>query len=436
MGITFRITLLQSVIPKGNPKKVIPKMPKLTKPLTDKEIKAASPKEKAYNLFDGGGLYMEIPTKQSKRWRLKYRFEGKGKLLSLGTYPQISLQDARKLRVKFKEQIAKGIDPAEERKQKKEEIHKEEIIKQEEETRQKNTFESVTDEWLTLQESQMAVSTLKNRRRALEFDFYPAIGKKPIDKITRKDLIAIATDIQARGAIYTAHRMLTVCNQIWRYALQKEYIERNIVNDISKKDILIAAERKNFRTITDPQRIGELMKAIDSYPGEPNTKAALQILSMTFPRPANIRFAEWSEFDLKKKVWTIPAEKMKMRKAHAIPLPSQAVKILKELYPLTKDAKYVFHSGLGKSRAMSENTLNAALKRLDFGSEIVSHGFRAMFSTLAYESGLFRGEVIEDLLAHQEKNEIKRAYNRAAYEKEKRELMQWWADFLEGVKNG
>ena len=411
-------------------------MPKIATPLTDAQIKTIAPRAKAYKLFDGGGLYLEITPKNSKRWRLKYRFEGRERLISLGIYPHITLQDARKIREEMKGQIAKGGDPAADRKEKKEKQREDRIIEQETKIRQKNTFKKITKDWLKLQSCKLAKSTLQNRQRALQRDFYSVIGDIPIDEVTRKDLIDIATTIQDRGALYTAHRMLNVCDQIWRYAIQREIVERNILSDISKKDILKAAKRSHFRTITDPERIGELMRAIDTYKGEPNTKAALQLLTLTFPRPSNIRFAEWSEFDLEKKIWTIPAEKMKMRKEHIIPLTPQAIEILEELHPYTKDAKYVFHSSISTLKPISENTLNQALKRLDFGSEIVSHGFRAMFSTLAYENGDFRSEVIEDLLAHQEKNEIKRAYNRAAYEKEKRELMQWWADFLDRVKRG
>lgn len=402
-------------------------MSRTTKQLTANEIKNAKPREKEYKLFDGGGLYLSITPKAQKWWRLKYRFEGKEKRLSLGVYPHTSLLEARKMREELKTKIAIGIDPSQDRKEKKRERDTKEI-------KQQNTFKNVSLEWVKMQKTELAESTLKRYKRALERDFYPIIGDMPIVDITRKDLIKIATTIQDRGAIDTAHRLLNVCNQIWRYALQFEKVEHNIVNDISKKDVLKQYEKTVFRTITEKKRIGQLMRAIDTYQGELTTKAALQLLTLTFTRPYNIRFAEWKEFDLNKKVWTIPAEKMKMRKEHSLPLTPQAIKILKEIYPYTKNAKYVFHSSISTQKTISENTLNQALKRLDFGSEIVAHGFRAMFSTLAYESGSFRGEVIEDLLAHQEKNAIKRAYNRAKYETEKKEVMKWWADFLDEVK--
>lgn len=402
-------------------------MARTIKQLTANEIKNAKPKEKEYKLFDGGGLYLSITPKAQKWWRLKYRFEGKEKRLSLGVFPHISLLEARKMREELKTQIALGVDPSQDRKDQKQKRNTIEIIQQ-------NTFKKVSLEWVKLQETELAESTLKRYKRALERDFYPIIGDMPINDVTRKHLIHIATTIQERGAIDTAHRLLNVCNQIWRYALQFDMVAHNIVNDISKKDVLKQYEKKSFRTITDMERIGELMRAIDTYQGELTTKAALQLLTLTFTRPHNIRFAEWGEFDLKNKVWTIPAEKMKMRKEHILPLTEQAIKILKEIHPYTQNAKYVFHSPISTFKPISENTLNQALKRLEFGGEIVSHGFRAMFSTLAYENGNFRGEVIETLLAHQETNAIKRAYNRAEYETEKRELMKWWADLLDEVK--
>ncbi|BAF73348.1 tyrosine-type recombinase/integrase [Sulfurovum sp. NBC37-1] len=402
-------------------------MARITNPLTDKEIKAAKPKEKEYKLFDGGGLYLSITPKGQKWWRLKYRFDGKEKRISLGVYPNTSLQDARQQREDFKTQIAKGIDPSRERKEKKEAV-KAEVFKS------RNTFKSICLEWIELQRPQMAEATLSKYERTLEKDFYAPLGDKSMNDITRHDLITIAQVIQDRGAVETAHRSLGLCNRIWRYALQFDKVGHNIVSDISKKDVLRSYKNKSFKTITDEVRIGELMNAIDNYTGEFTTKSALRLLPLTFVRPHNIRYAEWSEFDLENGIWTIPAEKMKMKKEHKLPLAPQAVKILKEIYPYTNDAKYVFHSPISRLKAISENTLNMALKRLDFGGEIVSHGFRAMFSTLAYESGKFRSEVIEDLLAHQEANQVKKAYNRAAYDAEKREIVEWYADYLENVK--
>ena len=229
--------------------------------------------------------------------------------------------------------------------------------------------------------------------------------------------------------------MLNLCGQIWRYALQLDKVKHNIVADISKNDVLQSFSHTPMRTITDPQRIGELMRALSAYHGDYSTKWALLFMAHTFVRSANIRFAEWKEIDFKNRVWVISADKMKTKVEHKLPLSNQAIAILREVEPYTRDSKFIFPSSLGRTKTLSENTLNTALKRIGFGDEIVSHGFRSMFSTLAYESGKFRGEVIEALLAHKDPNEIRRAYNRASYEDEKREVVIWWSEFLEGVEN-
>lgn len=402
---------------------------KKTTPLTDTQLKALKPKDKDFTLSDGNGLQLKIKKDGRKVWEIRYTINGKPKQTTLGTYPKLSLAGARKRREEVRVMVLDNIDPVQKRREEKETTKKEEIVKQ-------NTFKNVSIEWVEKQRLRLGDTTLSKYERALERDFYPVIGDVSMNDITRQNIIAIAQTIQERGALETAHRLLNLCNQIWRYALQLEKVERNIINDISKKDVLQSFKKSNYRTITDKERIGELMGAIDGYKGEFSTKAALKLLTLTFVRPYNIRFAEWSEFDLKNKVWIIPASKMKMRKTHTIPLTTQAIKILEDIYPYTCDAKYVFHSPISRLKPISENTLNQALKRLEFGGEIVSHGFRAMFSTLAYESGLFRSEVIEDLLAHQEKNQVKRAYNRAEYETEKRAAMQWWSDFLDNIKKG
>lgn len=232
----------------------------------------------------------------------------------------------------------------------------------------------------------------------------------------------------------TAHRLLNLCNQIWRYALQHDKVEHNVVADIDKKIVLKGFRKKEYKTITEPKRIGELLRAIDTYNASYTNKYLLRLLPYVFVRSANIREAEWSEFDLINKVWTIPAEKMKMKQEHRLPLCDQAIKILEEVYPYTKDAKYVFHSPLSRTRVLTREAISSALKRLDFGEEIVPHGFRAMFSTIAYESGKFRGEVIKALLAHQDANKVRSAYNRADYANEKRELVEWYGDYLDKVK--
>ncbi|SFV59613.1 Integrase [hydrothermal vent metagenome] len=402
-----------------------------TNKLTAKMVQSAKPKKlngvlKDNYIADGGGLYLIVTAKGGKLWRYHYSFQNKKYRLALGKYPFLSLKEARKLHKEAQIKKANGINPVEERRVKKLQNKKE----------QKNSFREVAEDYFKKRSSEIAPSTLKKHVNAMKKDFYPIIGNKPIDKIERAELVRIAQTIQERGANETAHRLINLCSQIWRYALQLDKVKHNIVADISKNDVLQSFKHTPMRTITDPQRIGELMRALHEYHGEYSTKWALLFMAHTFVRSSNIRFAEWEEIDFKKRVWIIPSHKMKAKAEHTLPLSNQAISILRAIEPYTKDSKYIFPSPLSRSKTLSENTLNTAFKRLGFGSEMVSHGFRSMFSTLAYENGKFRGEVIEMLLAHKDPNKIRRAYNRATYEDEKREVIEWWSGFLEGVRNG
>jgi len=398
--------------------------------LTDLEIKKAKPqtingtlKDKRYP--DGEGLYLLVTAKGGKLWRYNFSMDNKKYVYAIGKYPSISLKDARIDHLNLRSKIAKGINPVEERREAK--------IQKRRETR--NSFEDVAKAYLEMKKDELAESTYVRYERALKRDFYPSIGDMAINKVTRGDLVSIATSVQSRGALETAHRYLNLCNQIWKYALQFDKVEHNIVADIDKTIALKKFKNNTYKTITDPKRIGELLRAIDEYKGSFTTRHLLRLLPYVFVRSGNIRFAEWSEFDLVKRVWTIPASKMKSGKEHKIPLSTQAVKILQEVGEYTQTAKYVFHSPLSRTRALSDIAISSAFKRLDFGDEIVPHGFRAMFSTIDREHNK-SDEVIEALLAHVDNNKVRRVYNRAEYAKEKREIIQWYADYLEGVKCG
>jgi len=379
-------------------------------------------KDKRYP--DGGGLYLLVTAKGGKLWRYNFSLHNKKYLYSIGKYPAISLKDAREIHRELKSKVGKGINPSKEKQDKK--IAKRKAIR--------NTFQDVAEDYLKIKKDDLAESTYIRYERALKRDFYPFIGAMPIDKITRGDLVSIATYVQQRGALETAHRYLNLCNQIWKYALQFDKVEHNIVGDIDKTIALKKFTNKEYKTITNHKRIGELLRAIDGYKGSFTTRHLLRFLPYVFVRSANIREAVWSEFDLKKKVWTIPASKMKSGKEHKLPLSTQAVKILEEVGEYTHDAKYVFHSPLSRTRPLTDVAVSSALKRLDFGDEIVPHGFRAMFSTIANEHGK-GGDIIEALLAHVEKDKVRGAYNRAEYVEKKREIVQWYADYLEGLKN-
>ena len=401
-----------------------------TNNLTAKMVQSAKPKEldgvlKDNYIADGGGLYLIVTKAGGKLWRYHFSFQNKKYRLPLGKYPTLSLKDARELHKEAQIKKAKGINPVEERRAKKKQNQKEE----------KNSFQEVAEDFFKKRSTEIAPTTLKKQVNAMQKDFYPIIGNKSIDTIERAELVRIAQIIQKRGANETAHRLINLCGQIWRYALQLDKVKHNIVADISKADVLQSFTHTPMRTITDPQRIGELMRALSSYHGEYSTKWALLFIAHTFVRSANVRFAEWSEIDFNNKVWVIPSHKMKTKIEHTLPLSDQAITILKEIEPYTKNSKYIFPSSLGRNKALSDNTLNTALKRIGFGNELVPHGFRSMFSTLANESGDFRGEVTEALLAHKDPNEIRRAYNRANYDDEKRAVMTWWSRFLEGASN-
>ena len=398
--------------------------------LTAKMVQNAKPKEidgvlKDNYLPDGGGLYLIATARGGRLWRYHFSFQGKKYRLPLGKYPNLSLKEARELHKEAQSLKAKGINPVEERRAKKQQLKNE----------QQNSFREVAEAYFKKRSTEIAPSTIKKHQNAMKRDFYPIIGDKAINKIERGEIVKIAQTIQDRGALETAHRVVNLCSQIWRYALQLDKVQHNIIADISKKDALKAFTHQGFKTITDPKRIGELMRALYEYHGDYSTKWALIFMAHTFVRSSNIRFAKWEEIDFKNGVWIIPAHKMKTRQDHILPLSDQALGVLREVEPYTRDSRFIFPSSLGRTKPLSENTLNTALKRMGFGSEIVAHGFRAMFSTLAYESGKFRGEVIEALLAHKDPNEIRRAYNRANYEEEKREIITWWGEFLEGVKN-
>jgi len=407
--------------------------------LTAKLIQSAKPKEvdgvlKDNYIADGGGLYFIVTAKGGKLWRYHFSFQNKKYRLPLGKYPSISLKDARELHKEAQTKKAKGINPVEERRANKKQKQKED----------RSTFKEVAEDFLKKQIGVLAESTLSRHRRTIEKDFYPIIGNQSIIEIEKGELVRIAKKIQDRGSLEMGHRSINLANQIWRYALQFDKVKHNIVADISTKDVLKPKETTETKTILDPQKIGELLRAIDTYKGDYTTKACLQLLPHVALRSQSIRLAEWSEIDLKVGVWVVPSEHLKLPLKHKglreydlkLHLTPQALKILEELHPYTHDAKYVFHSPRSRSKALSDQALRQALIRLGYGHEITPHGFRAMFSTTAYESGKFRGEVIESILAHKDPNKVRRAYNRANYEEEKKELLIWWGDFLERVKNG
>ncbi len=409
-------------------------MARSTLPLTNTQIKTSKPKEKDYKLFDGGGLFLLVAKTGGKRWRLKYRVNNKEKTIALGLYPEISLKKAREIREEHKTLIAQDIDPREQKKQKKEEIKTLEKHKE-------NTFYKVSQEWWVSYESEVSENYHEKLGRALENYVYIFIKNKPIDEVSRLDVIELLQELKEKGIQETAKRVFMILNKIFKYAVTLEYAPHNIIADIEQKIILGKRDKKHYPTFTKDKDIKALLLAIDEYSGDYTTKMAMKMLPYVFVRSFNIRHCEWSEIDLKNKLWIIPASKMKTKIEFNLPLPPQVIEILEEVKELTGEGKYVFPSFRAKDKPMSDNTLISALRRMGFTKEeFVPHSFRAMFSTIAYENANekdghnFTSEVIEALLSHKESNKVKEAYNRSSYKEAMRGLICWYANCLEKIK--
>ena len=399
-------------------------MPKRIIPLSDMKIQKIKAQDKPITLFDGGGLFLLITPSGGKLWRFKYRFNGKEKKIAFGAYPTISLLDARHKRDEAKRQLANGIDPAEVR-----QAQKQANIQETE------TFEVVAREWHNKFKANWTEGHAETIRHRLERDVYPWIGKRPISEIKAPELLKVLQRVEERGTLETAHRIRTICGQVFRYALATGRAERDPASDL--RGALPQTQERHRAAITEPKKVGDLLRAIDCYQGSFVVKCALQFLPLVFVRPGELRHAEWSEIDFDNAEWNIPAGKMKMREAHLVPLSNQAIVILKELQKLTGASLYCFPSGRSFDRPMSDNALVAALRRMGFEkSEMTAHGFRAMARTLLDEVLQVRIDFIEHQLAHAVRDPNGRAYNRTAHLAERKKMMQQWSDYLDGLKAG
>jgi integrase len=351
-------------------------------------------------------------------WRLKYRYAGKEKKLSLGVYPDVGLKLAREKRDAERRVLGAGADPSAARRTARAAID--------------STFRAVATEWLARQN--LSAATHDKATWQLEHQLFPDLGDKSIREIGAPDLLAVLRKIEVRGKIETAHRVKQRASQVFRYAVATGRSDRDPAADL--RGALTPLKPKNRAAVTQPVKVGELMRALHGYSGHPVTHAALRLAPYVFVRPGEIRAAEWAELDLEAAEWRIRADRMKMREAHIVPLSTQAVAVLREIQPLTGTGKYVFPSLRSPKRCMSENTITAALRRLGYsGDEMTAHGFRAMASTLLNEQG-FPPDVIELQLAHKERNKVRAANNRAQRLAERRKMMQAWADYLDGLKAG
>ena len=399
--------------------------------LTDVKVRNEKPGERQVKLTDGEGMYLLITPagKQSpaggKCWRLKYRYDGKEKVLALGTYPEVSLADARDKRAAARKLLANGVDPGEVRK----------AQKAAKLTSAENSFEVVAREWhmkFTPTWTEGHAGTILAR---LEQNVFPWLGKRPIAEIEAPDVLAALRRIEARGALETAHRVKTICGQVFRYAIATGRAKRDVAADL--KGAMPQADPTRHAAVTDPKEVAGLLRAIDGYKGGFIVRCALRLAPLVFVRPGELRQAEWSEIDFEAEQWNIPAERMKMKVAHIVPLSAQALDILRDLQPLTGTSRYVFPSGRSYHRCMSENGVNAGLRSLGYDKHTMTgHGFRAMARTILDEVLQVRVDFIEHQLAHTVKDPNGRAYNRTTHLDERRRMMQIWADYLDGLKVG
>lgn len=401
--------------------------------LTPSGLKALKPKkDRPYKRFDSGGLYIEVRPKSKRKpngaywWRLKYRFEGKEKLLSLGTYPQTSLKSARQKRDKAREDLQAGIDPSAQRRAAKERIATER-------NKDAHTFRKIAAEWLENHSQSMKATTLRQLETRLEKYAYPHIGNLSIDAIRPSDVVEMLRRIEATGIHETARRVRGLCSRIFQYAVVTGRAE---IDPAASAGAALAKRPKttHFAAITSPKRIAELLRAIDGYQGQPSVMYALKLAPLVFVRPGELRSARWEDFDLDGKEWRIPAELMKMDREHVVPLSRQAIALINELDAITGSGELLFPSMRSERRPISNNTINAALRRMGFSSdEMTAHGFRTMASTRLNEMGV-DPQLVELQLAHLDKDRVRAAYNRSERMPERRKMMQDWANYLDGLR--
>lgn len=392
--------------------------------LTDTKIRQSKPKDKIYRLSDEKGLYLEINPNGSKYWRHKYRFGGKEKRLAYGVYPEITLKQARAKRDDARKLLDNGTDPSAVRRAQK-------AAQMESGA---NSFEVIAREWFAKEQSNWSPAHVKKQLWLLENNLFPYIGKDAISNITPPTLLAALRRIESRGALETTRRAKQVSSQVFRYAVATGRAERDPSADL--KGALKTPKTRHFSAITDPKEVGQLLNMIDAYEGTATVKAALQLAPLVFVRPGELRHMEWQEINFDYAEWRLPAEKMKMNQPHIVPLSCQAVDILQEQHLLTGKWQYVFPSERSKKRAMSENAINAALRRMGISKEeMTAHGFRAMARTLLDEELGFAHHLIEHQLAHEVRDPLGRAYNRTKHLPQRREMMQKWANYLDLLKH-
>lgn len=388
-------------------------------PLSVIQIKQAKPKEKDYTLNDGHGLSLLVTSNGSKLWRLRKMVKGKSVLRSLGNFPEVSLLQAREKAAEYSKSLVQGVDPLEVARAATEEAS--------------HTFQSVAEEWHKKKSAVWSADHAQRIMRGLSVNIFPWLGSRPINTILAPELLKVIRKLEERGVIETAHRELSTCGQIFRFGIASGYCDRDISADL--RGAITPVKHVHHASIKDSKGVAQLLRDIDGYRGTYAVRCALKLSPMLFVRPGELRRMEWAEIDTEAREWRIPAEKMKSRAVHIVPLSAQALAILEDLRPLTGHAQYVF-PGRTSDRPMSENTVNAALRYLGYEkTQMTAHGFRSMASTILNEQGWNR-DAIERQLAHAERDEVRAAYNHADYLPERRRMMQAWSDYLDALRSG
>lgn len=392
--------------------------------LSDTAIRAAKHGSKPIKLADERGLFLLVQPSGGKLWRLKYRFEGKEKKLSLGRYPDVSLKEARLRRDAAREKIASGIDPGAEKRE----------AKVQEAVDASSRFEVVANEYLDKAEREGREAVTIKKSRWLLSLLTPSLGKKHVGEISPMELLEALRAVEAKGHLETARRMRSLAGRIFRYAVATSRAQADPSSVL--KGALTAPRVKHHSAILNPEEVGRLLLSIEHYVGQPLVHLALKLTPHVFVRPGELRRAEWSEVDLEAGIWTIPADKMKMREPHRVPLSRQARAIFESAFALSKGQKYIFSALYPGDRPMSENTINAALRRLGYGKdEMTAHGFRAMASTLLNESGQWNPDAIERALAHSTGSSVRGTYHRGSHWEERQRMSQWWSDYLDQLRD-
>ncbi|EMF5938456.1 TPA: tyrosine-type recombinase/integrase [Enterobacter hormaechei] len=391
-------------------------------PLTDLEIRRSKPREKPYTLNDGSGLSLLIEPNGSKGWRFRYRFDGKPKMLSLGTYPLVSLTDARQKRDEAKKLVVSGINPSDVRKR----------DKQERQNEIGNTFEAIAREWYEKRTDRWSAGYAEEMMKTFETDVFPFIGGRPIAEIKPMELMGVLSRLDERGATEKLRKVRQRCGEVWRYAIVTGRAEYNPAPDLVSAFV---PHKKEHYAFLKHEELPEFFRTLNTYSGSIVVKLAMRLQVLTGLRPGELRQGEWAEIDFEKRLWEVPPSRMKKRRPHCVPLSAQAIAILEQLKPITGHYQFIFPGRIHHSKPMSEMAMNVLIRRIGYAGRVTGHGFRHTMSTILHEQG-YNTAWIETQLAHVDKNSIRGTYNHAQYLDGRREMLQWYADYMDVLEHG